>query len=269
MHARRWLAAAALGVVTQAAAMSPAMAKGGSTDSTSTTGSGGTACVQVNSLAGSADQSVVTSGAWLSASTTVSRCGGNAPSYLVRLRATDTTGATPLDVTSTWYPEKSLPWSTSQQTESAVFGQTYDVNITVTDPATGAVLVSQSKPVRTPDARVASCAIIANLGGTAGYYPGSTTMGAVWVSDSVKNCGGREWLDISFDLFVVGSSTPTASYPMSTVVNGGQAVGYNLIDIEPIPTGTQFELRAEVHDHSTGQVLDGPRSIYLTTLVAR
>jgi hypothetical protein len=267
MNARRWLAAAAIAAVAHGAALAPAMAKGGSTDTTAT--SGGTGCVQVNSLAVSTDQSVITPDAWLSAAVTVSRCGGNALEYDVRLKATDDTGATPLDVTAAWYPQKSLPWSTTQQTENAAFGKTYSVTVTVTDPTTGTVLASQSRSVSTPAARVASCATITNLGGTAGYYPGSTTMGAVWVSDSVKDCGGREWIDISFDLFVVGSSTPYASYPSSPVVGSGQATGYNLIDIEPIPTGTQFELRVAVHDHSSGELLDGPRSIYLTTPAAR
>jgi hypothetical protein len=279
-------AAVAAGLLTLAVgSASPAWASGGSggggtnsggvnsggggttTTTTTTTTKADSICVQINSLTTAADQSVVTEDAYLLANYTVSRCGGSTDGLTVTTTATDADGNRALSTTDTWVPNKSLPFSASHATDSAGFGRTYAVTLTVTDPLSGAVLASTTRPATTPDARVASCSTVSNLGGTAGYYPGSTTAGALWLSDTVRNCGGREWLDT--DLRVTDLSTgQVRSYPNSTVVAGNGTTGYNLLDVEPVPTGTPYSVEVTVRKHSTGELLDD-RSLALATPVAR
>lgn len=102
--------------------------------------------------------------------------------------------------TDTWLPTKNLPFSGLGSTDNALFGTAYKVTLTVVAPETGAVVATASRAVTTAPARVPTCASASNLGGTAGHYPGRTTDGALWLSYTVKNCGGRDWLDTDFQV---------------------------------------------------------------------
>src|SRR4051794_13380740 len=98
-HARaRW--AMGIAVATTMLAATPAFASGGSGGGGGGGGGGGTTttdsksapCVQIGNLSTSADQSVVTDGAFVSEAATLSRCGGNNPSFTVVLSAVDAAG---------------------------------------------------------------------------------------------------------------------------------------------------------------------------------
>jgi hypothetical protein len=210
------------------------------------------------------DQSVVSDGAWLSAGYTVSRCGGNNASFRVLLTAEDSAGTRVLETSDTWYPTKNLPFSTAHETDSALFGGAYRVSLSVVVPETGAIVTTTSRTVSTPAARIAACVSATNLGGTAGYYPGRTTDGALWLNWTVKDCGGREAVDTQFSVLNSDSGQVVRTYPSSTVMSTGSTAGVNLIDVEPVPTGTPYEVRIEARKHTDGQLLDS-RSIYLRT----
>ena len=259
---RRALAAGAAGMAAVAVTAAPALASGGS-------GGGGGIdsggpCVQVNSLSPGSDQSVATEGAWISASYTVSRCGGNNPSFTVLLTADDPAGNRVLSFADTWYPTKSLPFSATHETNSASFGTSYRVTLSVIVPETGTVVVSAARSVTTPAARAATCATATNLGGTAGYYPGMTTAGALWLSYTVKNCGGRDWFDTRFSVTNLSTGQVVYDYPNSVIMGGNTTTGIGLVDVEPVPTSTPYEVRIEVRHHGDGQLYDN-RSLLLTT----
>jgi hypothetical protein len=241
---------------------------GGGTATDPGTTSGKAPCVQISGLAPLADQSVVTDGAMLDASASVSRCGGNNTSFTVRISAVGPDGVDVLASTQTWFPQSNLSWGARATTEGAAFGTTYAVTVQVVVPETGAVVATASRSVSTPAARIADCATVANQGGTAGYYPGSTTNGALWLSYSVKDCGGREWLDTTLTVLDATSGAVVRSYPQSSIVGGGQSTGVGLIDVEPVPTGTPYTVVVEAHRHSTGDRLDSS-SLALTTPPAK
>lgn len=175
---------------------------------------------------------------------------------LVQLNAVDAAGNDLFGRSTTWYPVKSLPFSTSQSSDAAAFGTTYAVSVRVVVPETGAVVASATRTVSTPAARVATCATVSNLGGTAGYYPGTTTAGALWLSYSVRNCGGREWLDTTMAVVDDTTGGVVGSYPNSSIVAANGSTGVGLFDVEPVPTGTPYHVEVEVHRHSTGELLD-------------
>ena len=229
-------------------------------------GSGG-ACVQVNSLGVTADQSPMTAGAALSAAYQVARCGGTNTSFTVQLTADDAAGNRVLSSTRTWVPNRSVPFTDSAGTDTAAFGTSYVVTLTVSVPETGAVLTTASRPVTTPAARVPACAAVTNLGGTAGYYPGNTQAGALWLSWSVRNCGAVDGLDL---LTTVEDSAGQVvrSFPQNAVVTANGAIGTGLVDVEPVPTGSAYIVRVQVRHHSDGSLLDD-RSLALTTPPAK
>jgi hypothetical protein len=211
---------------------------------------------------------MVTEGASITAGFSISRCGGSSTNSLaVRVTASDADGTRVMDATDSWVPNKSVPFSSSQTTDIAAFGRDYTVTLTVTDSVTGTVLATASRAVSTPSVRIAACATVTNLGGTAGYYPGSTVNGALWLSDSIRNCGGTEWLDT--DMQVTDLSTGMVrSAPTSTAVPPNGSTGYNLLDVEPVPTGTTFSVDVTVRRHLTGELLSS-RSITLSTPAAK
>jgi hypothetical protein len=59
-----------------------------------------------------------------------------------------------------------------------------------------------------------------------------------------------------------------ADYPGWTTLAGNTATGVGLIDVEPVPTGTDYVVRVEVRHHSDGSLLDS-RSLALLTPVAK
>ena len=227
-------------------------------------GGGGAPCVQINSLAVSGDQSVVTVGASLSVAYTVSRCGGNNASFTIQLQAADATGAVAWSAADTWYPNKNLPFSGSRQWDGAAFGTTYQVNLKVIVPETGAVVVSSTKPASTPAAYVAPCAVVSNLNVSGGYSPGSTTLGAIWVSYSVQNCGGRDWYDISLTETNQATGTIDWRYDSSPVVSANTSTGVGLLDNDYAPTSTTYLTEVTVKDHSTGETLASKSAIVST-----
>jgi hypothetical protein len=276
---RRAAMTAGLLTLALSSAAAPAWASGGtggggtnsggvnSGGSTTTSPTKNSICVQINGLTASSDQSVVTDAAYLMGNYTVTRCGGTTTGLDVTMTATDADGNQAMSATDTWVPNKSLPFSGTHVSDSASFGRTYSVALTVTDPTNGVVLASTARPIATPDARTATCSTVSNLGGTAGYYPGQTTAGALWLSDSVRNCGGREWLDT--DLRVTDLTTgQVRDYPNSAVVSANGTTGYGLLDVEPVPTSTTYSVDVSVRKHSTGELLDS-RSLGLTTPDAR
>jgi hypothetical protein len=231
---RRRLALATLPALCAALfAATPALASGGSptggggggggsttpttptTTTPTTTTSGGRPCVQVNSVAAMVDQSVTTNGVSLTAGYTVSRCGGSNTGFTILLTADDAAGNRAISTSDTWLPNRSLPFSNSHSTEDALFGTTYRVTVSVVVPETGAVLATGSRSVIAPAARIPTCATITNLGGTAGYYPGITTQGALWLSYTVKNCGGSD-----SSTSTSPSTTPTPVSPWPTTPAG-------------------------------------------------
>jgi hypothetical protein len=282
MRVRSLRGAFVLGLALCALAATPAYASGGgSTGGGSSSGGGGSAgggtpppdagtkssaCITINNFSTITDQSVVTAGASLAAAATVSRCGGSTPSFRVQLSAVSPTGTDILGQTLTWTPTKSLPFSIQQGSESASLATTYQVAIRVIDPTTGAVVASSTAAIPTPARRLPICATIANQGGTAGYYPGSTTAGALWVNYSVHNCGGREQVDAV--LYVTdGTGTQIASYPSSPVVSANGSTGIGQLDIEPVPTGGTYHVYVKVYRHDDGDLLDASE-IDLDTPVA-
>ncbi|MCU1590940.1 MAG: hypothetical protein JWP11_2196 [Frankiales bacterium] len=284
MRRRLVLAACAMALCTAGLA-APALASGGSstggggtstggggggggtaTDPTTPTGTvpGGTPCVQVNGLAGSADQALTTDLVALNASYTVSRCGGSNTSFTVSLTADDAAGNRVLATTDTWVPNRSLPFGASHSTDSAAFGATYRLTLTVTVPETGAVAATSSRSVVAPAARIPTCASVTNLGGTAGYYPGITTQGALWLSYTVKNCGGMDGFDIDFAVINADNGVLVRDYPRYATLAGNTTTGVGLIDVEPVPTSTNYVVRVQLRHHSDGSLLD-EQSIALLT----
>lgn len=243
---------------------------GGSTSTapTDTTASNSTPCIQFNNLSVQADQSVLTDGAWVWADYTVSRCGGNNPSFTVLTTADDAAGNRVLSATDTWYPTKSLPFGWAHSTDTAAFGTAYKVTVSVIVPETGAVVASQSRTVSTPAARIATCATVANLGGTAGYYPNNTSVGALWLSWTARNCGGRDLLDVNMRVTDHDTGQVVAYYPEMYIMPGNTTAGTGLMDIEPVPAGTTYDVDVQVRHHSDDTLLDD-RTIVLTTPPAK
>jgi hypothetical protein len=234
------------------------------TTTTTTTVSGGTPCVQINSLAASADQSISTDYVSLLSTYTVSRCGGSNTSFTVRLVADDGAGNQPIAATDTWVPNRSLPFSGSHSTDSASFGATYRVTLTVVVPETGVVAATASRTLIAPAARIPTCGSVTNLGGTAGYYPGLTTQGALWLSYTVKNCGGTDGFDIDFAVVNADNGLLVRDYPRYATMSGNTTTGIGLIDVEPVPTSTNYVVRVQLRHHSDGLLLDESSIALLT-----
>ena len=262
----------------------PALASGGSGGgSGGGTGGGGTGgggggggggtkpaaapCVTIDALGATADQSVVTEGAALSTAVTVHRCDTDALPFRVTVVAVDGAGNRVLSTSDTWVPDRSQPFSLAPATEAARFGQAYRVTVRVEDAATAKLAATATTTVTTPAARIPSCASVTNLGGTAGYYPGSTQAGALWLSWSVRNCGGTEGLDLMTTVTDSGGTVVRSSPTSGTVAPNGQT-GTGLLDVEPVPTGTDYVVEVQVRRHSDGSLLDD-RTLALTTPVAK
>lgn len=229
---------------------------GGGGSSTGTATGGGTTCIQISNFSGSADQSMSTDAAYLSGSYTVSRCGGSGSSFNIQMTASDAGGNQVISATDTWVPSGKQPFGGTHSTDNAAFATAYTLAVKVVDPVTGAVLASQSQSVPTPAARIPACATVSNLGGTAGYYPNRTTDGALWLSYSVKNCGGNDWLDADLKVVNTDNSTVVANYPNALQLQANTSGGVGLVDVEPVPTGTNYQVRLEVRHHNSGGLLD-------------
>jgi hypothetical protein len=256
------------------AAAPPALASGGLDSGGSGGGgggggtSGGTPCVQVNSFSVTGDQSVVTTGASLTAGYTVSRCGGNNTSFTIQIDAADGTGAVAWTATDTWFPNKNLAYSGSRQWDGAAFATTYQVKLSVIVPETGALVTSSTKPASTPTAYVAPCAIVSNLNASGGYSPGSTTVGAIWVSYTVQNCGGRDWFDIALTETNQATGNIDWRWDTSPVVSSKSSTGIGLLDNDYAPTSTTYLTAVTVKDHSTGETL-ASKSVLVSTPAAK
>jgi hypothetical protein len=235
---------------------------------TAPTGGGGSPCVTVNSFAVTADQSMTTNDAALSASYAVSRCGGNNVSFDIRLLATDATGAVAWTAMDSWFPTRNLPYNGSRSTDAAAFGSTYSVNLAVLLPGTTTVVASTTKTVATPAARVASCAVITNMNASGGYNPGSTSIGAIWSGYTVQNCGGSDWFDMSLTETNQATGTVDWSYNTSSTVASRNSTGVGLVDNDYAPTSTTYTVTVDVRRHSTGEEL-ASRSLVASTPAAK
>lgn len=245
---------------------------GGGTGGGSGGGGGGTRpaaapCVTIDALGATADQSAVTEGAALSAAVTVHRCDTDALPFRITVVAVDSAGNRVLSTSDAWAPDRSQPFSLAPSTEAARFGQTYRVTVRVEDAATAKLAATATTTVTTPAARTPSCASVTSLGGTAGYYPGSTQAGALWLSWSVRNCGGTEGLDLMTTV-TDGAGTLVRSYPTSGTVGPNGQTGNGLLDAEPVPTGTDYVVEVQVRRHVDGSLLDD-RTLALTTPIAK
>lgn len=108
---------------------------------------------------------------------------------------------------------------------------------------------------------------VSTLGGTAGYYPGNTQAGALWLRWSVRNCGDLDALDV-LTTVKDSSGRVVRSFPQSAVVAANGATGTGLVDVEPVPTGSAYVVRVQVRHHSDGLLLDD-RSLALVTPPAK
>jgi len=262
-----------LGLLCAAALSAPVMAAGG-TGGGGAGGSGGATttiggqCVKVNALAVSADQSIVTSAARLLASYSVTRCGGNVPTYTLRISAATLAGSVVWSTTDAWTPIKNLPYAASRATDAALFATTYAVRFDVINPSTGAVVAGSTAAVSTPLVRIAPCAAVVGLNASVGYAPGTTTVGAVWSSYTVKNCGGSEWLDIDITETNVSTHAIEWRVPWSGGVAGSATEGIGLTDYDAARTGATYDVKVTVRRHSSGEVLS-TNDLVVTTPVSR
>lgn len=267
--------AVGLALVSVALTATPALASGGSggggggggggTTTDPTTATSGNLCISLGGVDGTTGQSIVTADAWLQTTYSVSRCGGNNPSFTITTTADDAAGNRVLSATDTWVPgSKNQSFGMTHETDSAAFGTTYKVTVTVIVPETGTVAATQSKLVSTPAARIPSCATVSNLGGTAGYYPNMTTSGALWLSYTMKNCGGRDWFDTDFKVTDLDTGQVVFDYALSPQLTVTNTSGLGLVDVEPVATSHHFEVRVEVRHHGDSALLDS-RSISLLT----
>jgi hypothetical protein len=224
--------------------------------------------VTINSFSVTADQSLSTPDAALSAAYAVSRCGGNNASFDLRLAGTDATGAVAWTAADSWFPTKNLPYNGARSTDGAAFATTYSVSLSVLVPGTTTVVASATRTVSTPAARVASCAVITNMNASGGYNPGSTSIGAIWSGYTVQNCGGSDWFDMSMTETNQATGIVDWSYNTSSAVASRNTTGVGLVDNDYAPTSTTYTVTVTVRRHSTGEEL-ASRSLVASTPAAK
>jgi hypothetical protein len=115
----------------------------------------------------------------------------------------------------------------------------------------------------------AACSYIRTLDPKPGYYPGNKAWGAIWTTVSIQNCVA----DIQvYGILSAHLTGETVGYSPrwnvgTTALGTGKTVSPGTIDLEPVLTGSSFDVTLDVFNLMSGALVE-TRTMTVVTPVA-